>query len=203
MRSWQASDSPWDCQKQGLHFGGVFVSVDPGLRTPVVNINNKLDKSKNKKVILKEVNLITVIAACRYSHDLTVLKSTELIIFFYIIIFCYYLRIMKIVKFRSYLIPLVLSGEKNSTWRLFDDKNLTVGDVIELREFITLRHFANAQITKVIEKSFVDLDAQDKLGHETFESNEEMYKTYSKYYQTDVGPSTTVKVIWFDLIQKL
>jgi hypothetical protein len=42
---------------------------------------------------------------------------------------------MKIVKFRDYLVPLVLSGEKTSTWRLFDDKNLSAEDEIELREF--------------------------------------------------------------------
>jgi hypothetical protein len=26
------------------------------------------------------------------------------------------------------LVPKVLTGEKTSTWRLFDDKNLTAGD---------------------------------------------------------------------------
>ena len=35
---------------------------------------------------------------------------------------------MKLVKFRDYLVPLVLSGEKDSTWRLFDDKGLSEGD---------------------------------------------------------------------------
>lgn len=109
---------------------------------------------------------------------------------------------MKTVKFRHYLVPLVLSGEKNSTWRLFDDKDLSIGDTIVLKEFVTLRHFANAKITKVIEKPFKDLSTEDKLGHEAFESDDEMYKTYSKYYKTDVGPPTIVKIIWFDLLQK-
>jgi mRNA interferase MazF len=31
---------------------------------------------------------------------------------------------MEIVKFRDYLVPFVLSGEKTSTWRLFDYKEL-------------------------------------------------------------------------------
>jgi len=53
---------------------------------------------------------------------------------------------MKTVKFRDYLVPLVLSGGKTSTWRLFDDKDLSVGDEIELREFGADIGFAYAQI---------------------------------------------------------
>lgn len=106
---------------------------------------------------------------------------------------------MKIVKFRDYLVPLILSGQKNSTWRLFDDKSLSLGDEIELREFEEDISFATAKITKVIEKPFRDLVEEDKEGHETFASDEEMYKTYSSYYKTIVNPDTKVKIIWFDL----
>lgn len=107
---------------------------------------------------------------------------------------------MKIVKFRDYLVPLVLSGEKNSTWRLFDDKNLSVNDSIELREFGKDTPFAKAVITKVIEKPFKELSEEDKAGHETFSSNEQMYETYKGYYNTEVGPNTMVKIIWFKLL---
>jgi len=109
---------------------------------------------------------------------------------------------MKTLKFRSYLVPLVLSGEKNSTWRLFDDKGLSVGDVVELKEFITLKHFADARLTRVIEKPFGELTSEDKKGHEEFETDKEMYENYTKYYKTDIGPDTLVKVIWFDLVKK-
>lgn len=64
---------------------------------------------------------------------------------------------MKIVKFRDYLVPLILEGSKNSTWRLFDDKNLSVDDEIELREFGKENSFAKAKITKIIEKPFKNL----------------------------------------------
>ena len=106
---------------------------------------------------------------------------------------------MKLVKFRDYLVPLVLSGQKNSTWRLFDDKNLSVGDDIELREFGKDDSFASAKIIKVIEKPFGELTDDDKEGHETFSNDEEMYKTYSGYYNTDVTSDTNVKIIWFEL----
>lgn len=103
---------------------------------------------------------------------------------------------MKTVKFRPDLVPLVLSGEKDSTWRLFDDKDLRVGDEIELLVFVTLERFATATITKVMEKSFKDLTAEDKQGHEQYASDQEMYETYTRYYKTLVGPDTPVKLIW-------
>jgi hypothetical protein len=99
---------------------------------------------------------------------------------------------VKLVKFRDNLIPLILTGEKNSTWRLFDDKNLSKGDEIELREFGKDSSFAQAKIIKATEKPFKDLTAGDRLGHETFRSSEEMYKTYSNYYNTDVSAETKV-----------
>lgn len=110
---------------------------------------------------------------------------------------------MKLVKFRDYLVPLVLSGQKNSTWRLFDDKNLMVGDEIELREFGKESSFAKAKIIKMVEKPFGELTISDKEGHETFKNDEEMYKTYSGYYDTQVSPSTVVKIIWFELLERL
>lgn len=110
---------------------------------------------------------------------------------------------MKLVKFRDYLVPLVLSGQKNSTWRLLDDKQLTVGDKIELREFGKDSSFATAEIIKVVEKPFGELTAKDKEGHETFKNDDEMYKTYSSYYDTRVSSSTVVKIIWFELLDRL
>jgi hypothetical protein len=107
---------------------------------------------------------------------------------------------MKLVKFRDYLVPLVLSGEKNSTWRLLDDKNLSVDNEIALQEFGRDSSFATAKITKVVEKPFSELTQEDKRGHETFANDEDMYRTYSGYYDTSVGPSTIVKIIWFELI---
>ncbi len=35
---------------------------------------------------------------------------------------------MKTLNFSDKLVPLVLSGAKTATWRLFDDKNLAIGD---------------------------------------------------------------------------
>ena len=106
---------------------------------------------------------------------------------------------MKTINFASNLVPLVLSGKKTSTWRLFDDKALVEGDEIQLREFGKESIFSNAKITRVVEKPFNELTIKDKEGNETFKNDEEMYKTFSGYYHTEVGPETNLKIIWFEL----
>jgi len=107
---------------------------------------------------------------------------------------------MKTLKFRHYLVPLVLSGEKTSTWRLFDDKDISVGDNVELQQFVTNEPFGNASIVDVVEKRFGDLNIEDKAGHEDFDSDDEMYATYSKYYNTKVDENTKLKIIRFKLV---
>jgi hypothetical protein len=106
---------------------------------------------------------------------------------------------MKTVKFRDYLVPLVISGKKTSTWRLFDDKDLSVGDKIELRGFGKEVPFGTAIITRVVEKSFQDLEPADFDGHNAYRDEAEMYRTFSGYYNRPVGPDTVVKIIWFKL----
>lgn len=110
---------------------------------------------------------------------------------------------MKVLKFRDNLVPLVISGYKNSTWRLFDDKDLAVGDEVELREFNANKSFAKAVVTAIAERTFKELTDEDKKGHETFSSDEEMYKTYSYYYGVRVSPDTNLKIIWFELVKLL
>lgn len=65
----------------------------------------------------------------------------------------------------------------------------------------TDKHFATAKLTRIIEKKFGKLSAQDKNGHEDFEDDEAMYKTYSRYYSRPVDSNTLVKIIWFELLK--
>lgn len=107
---------------------------------------------------------------------------------------------MKTLKFRDYLVPLVMSGEKDSTWRLFDDKDLNTGDEVELQMFVTNKPFAKAKIVDVIEKQFKDLSKDDKKGHELFKGDDEMYAKYTEYYKQEITPETSLKIIRFELI---
>lgn len=106
----------------------------------------------------------------------------------------------KSLKFRVHLIPLVLSGEKNVTWRLFDEKDLTVGDQVDLINWNTQEKFGEAVIVSVREKPLGKLGDEDWKGHERFPSEEEMYTTYRKYYGDRVTPETSVKMIKFQLV---
>jgi hypothetical protein len=106
---------------------------------------------------------------------------------------------MKQLKFIEPLPELILSGQKDTTWRINDEKRITVGDEISLCS-IAGREFAKARVCWVKEKTFKDLTEEDRRGHETFFSDEEMYQTFSKYYKIKVTPKTKVKVIKFRLL---
>lgn len=104
---------------------------------------------------------------------------------------------MKTLKFNPDLVKLILNGEKTTTWRLFDDKNLATGDRISLINHSTLKQFGTGMIEKAQIKTMATLTDEDWEGHEKFSSKEEMYKTYRSYYNDKVGPDTEVKIIKF------
>ena len=105
----------------------------------------------------------------------------------------------KVLKFREHLAQLVLAGEKDLTWRLFDDKNISVGDHVDMINWNTGEKFGEADVVDVWEKPMGKLEEKDFDGHEKFTSQEEMYQTYKTYYGDRVGPDTIVKVIRFKL----
>lgn len=97
---------------------------------------------------------------------------------------------------------MVLSGEKFVTWRLFDDKDLAVGDDLVFINSDTGEEFGTAIILEVREKSLKDINEDDFVGHEKFESHEAMFQTCVNYYGDKVTPETIVKIIRFDFKQK-
>lgn len=105
---------------------------------------------------------------------------------------------MKRLKFSDNLPQLILEGKKSSTWRLNDDRGIVAGDQLSLCDGDG-SEFAQAYVIEAYEKPFGNLDAQDWDGHEPFESPEQMYATYSRYYQMPVDEHTTVKIIKFTL----
>lgn len=104
------------------------------------------------------------------------------------------------MKFRKKLSDMILSGEKTTTWRLFDDKDLQEGDEVKFIIWETYEEFAIARLTKVVEKKFDDLDENDWDGHEKFPSKRRMYETFETFYNREVDGNTIVKVIYFELM---
>ncbi len=106
----------------------------------------------------------------------------------------------KTLKFSAHLVPLILSGEKRSTWRLFDDKDLTEGDVADFLNAENKERFATARLTRVVEKTMGEVNDDDFTDHKKFETKEAMYQSYMDYYQTEVTGNTLLKIVNFELL---
>jgi hypothetical protein len=115
---------------------------------------------------------------------------------------------MKALKFDHELAIQIAAGQKTSTWRLFDDKNLSVNDEVKLIDKVvggqpeTWQGIGTAIITQVIEKQLgdVDLSGEDMDGHIVFKSPNDMLVTFQGYYGSNVSFQTPVKLIQFKLI---
>lgn len=104
----------------------------------------------------------------------------------------------KTLKFTPTLVELIVRGKKTATWRLFDDKALQVGDSLIFINAATGDRFGTAIICTCVEKTLGSLTENDWDGHERYQSDAEMYETYSSYYGRTVGPDTKLKIITFD-----
>jgi len=109
---------------------------------------------------------------------------------------------MKQLKFSEPLPELVLDGIKTSTWRIDDKRGIVEGDQLSLC-YNNGKEFARAVATSVRETTFGELTNDDKAGHEAFANDEEMYATYSRYYNMAVTPKTNLKIIKFRLMNQV
>jgi hypothetical protein len=105
----------------------------------------------------------------------------------------------KTLKFYPSLIPAILDRSKTSTWRLFDDKDLTVGDRVDFIDKVAGKHFATAELTRVRTTTLGRLTEEDKAEHESFASDAEMHKKFEEYYKRPIGSDTTVKIVHFKI----
>jgi ribonuclease HI len=110
---------------------------------------------------------------------------------------------MKTLKFQHDLAALILKGEKNSTWRIYDDKDLSVDDVIKVVDKVdpdepaSWQVIGTAKVTEVIEKKLGSVTDEDMKGHEAFDSKDHMLDTYKNYYGERVNFDTPVKIVFF------
>ena len=107
---------------------------------------------------------------------------------------------MKTLKFAENLVPMILSGQKTATWRMFDEKRLTAGDELSFVDRSTGKCFAQARVTATREKPFGLIDETDFGGHERYASREEMIAVYRSYYGDRVEENTPVLIVDFELL---
>lgn len=113
------------------------------------------------------------------------------------------------VNFAPNLVPLVINGEKDLTWRINDEKGFQVGDELILWlkgkdskgiQVEAEAEFGRGRVVEVWEKPFREFTGKEKDGHERFNSDKEMVDQYKKYYGDWVNPETVVKIIRFELL---
>jgi ribonuclease HI len=115
---------------------------------------------------------------------------------------------MKRLKFDHHLAGLIRQGTKTTTWRLYDDKDISVNDAVELIDKVDPSNPATwvsigiARVQSVVEKRLGDLHESDYVGHEAFTSPTQMIETYQRYYGLQVSAETPAKIVHFKLIKK-
>jgi ribonuclease HI len=111
---------------------------------------------------------------------------------------------LKYVKVSHKVSKLIMDGEKSSTWRINDEKNISVDDAIGIIDKVDPKDPSSWQIigtghvNSVIQKRLSDVHSDDLGPGETFDSRQEMMKTFRKYYGPDISERTTLKIINFD-----
>lgn len=115
---------------------------------------------------------------------------------------------MKTLKLDHSLAEMVRNGDKTSTWRLYDDKDIMVNDQIELLDKVdpanpsTWVAVGTATVDRITEKRLGDVTKDDFEGHGAFASREDMLTAYQGYYGAQVTFETPVKMIHFTLNKK-
>jgi ribonuclease HI len=110
---------------------------------------------------------------------------------------------MKTLKFDHDLAQLISQGKKTSTWRLYDDKDLSVDDRIKIIDKVNPEApeswavIGTGKVTEIVEKHLGDISSEDMRGHESFENKDEILNTYRRYYGNRVTFDTPVKIIRF------
>ncbi len=110
---------------------------------------------------------------------------------------------MKRLKLDHTLAESVVAGKKRSTWRINDDKNLSVNDEVELvdkanpQDPTSWRAIGVAKLDQVVEKRMGQITEQEHHDHGRAVSFEQIYDEFREYYGNEVGPDTVVKIIHF------
>jgi ribonuclease HI len=110
---------------------------------------------------------------------------------------------MKTLKLDHDHAQAVLKGLQTATIRLYDDKDLTVNDKVQLVDKIdptdpkSWQPIGVVRIDSIVQKRLGDLDDQDFRSERSYTSKREMLEAYRKYYGPQVDQGSPVKIIRF------
>ncbi|MBP6879604.1 MAG: ASCH domain-containing protein [Candidatus Pacebacteria bacterium] len=106
---------------------------------------------------------------------------------------------MKTLKFKENLIPKILDGSKKVTWRIFDDKDLSFGDILSFLNSETGEAFANVEIIGVQEKKIGELTQED-LKLNNYKDIPQVIDSHKVYYGDNLSVDTPIKIVFFKII---
>jgi len=110
---------------------------------------------------------------------------------------------MKTLKFDHDEAQAIVDGQKNTTWRLFDDKDLSVDDNLKIVDKVepknskTWKVIGEGKVTEVLEKKLGSVTSADMQGHEHFDNQDQILDKYRDYYGARVSADDIVKIVRF------
>jgi ribonuclease HI/uncharacterized protein YqfB (UPF0267 family) len=110
---------------------------------------------------------------------------------------------VKQLKFDHQFAEAIMAGKKSATFRVNDDKDLRVGDKVQLVDKVDADHPKTWTIPGVLTITSITSVALDNLTKEQltraefFDSPDEMLQTFRRYYGEHITMSTPVLVLTF------
>jgi ribonuclease HI len=111
---------------------------------------------------------------------------------------------MKTLKFGHDDASRILTGAQTATWRLFDEKGLSVDDQIRIIDKVepdspsSWKVIGVGKVNEILEKRLGDITKDDMAGHKSYGSIEEILSAYKQFYGDRVRLETPVKIVRFD-----
>jgi hypothetical protein len=102
--------------------------------------------------------------------------------------------------FQAKNIPLILSGKKTATLRLWDTPLVNAGDLVVFTESHHGKPFAVVRISSVEQKTFDELDEADKNDSLNNDQFENFQKKFVAYYHRPIHNDTVFTLVRFRII---
>lgn len=115
-------------------------------------------------------------------------------------------KTMKQLKFEHIYAQDIVAGEKQATLRVHDDKNIHIGDHIEIVDKVDPDHPTKWQvpgklvITGANQLKISELDSEQLKHTEHFASVDEMIQTFRRFYGDHISDKTMVSMFDFDYV---
>lgn len=110
---------------------------------------------------------------------------------------------MKTLKLNHHAAELLRNTKEGIVWRLFDDKDLSVNDIVQFIDKVdpqepqTWKIIGVGRISKIVQKTISDITAEEYHLEGSFRTEQEMLETYKGYYGDQVSTDTPLKIIHF------